>query len=427
MLLIMCLVFLVLILLGTPLAISAGLSSMLAIVITGEIPPVIVLQRMTASLDSFPLMAVPLFILTGQLLNNGGITRRIIKFSHALVGHIRGGLSHVNVIASMIFAGISGSATADTAGIGSILIPAMIEEGYDEDWAVGITAASSCIGPIIPPSILMILYGSITQLSIGKLFLAGLLPGILVGISLLITGYYVAVKRGKEPDGKRLSLGQVWEGLKESWMPLLAPVIIIVGITFGVFTATEAGVIAALYATFVGFVYRELTVSSFLKTLYESAKSSAIVMFIICAAASFGAIMAIEQVPAYFTNFMLSISDNPKVIVGFIVILMFILGFFIDATTTIIIFVPVLFPLGEAVGFNPYHFATVIIVSDMIGSITPPVGVLLYIACSVSGVPIKRVLKHVWLYVFAMSIVALMVAYIPAISTTLPNLASKFF
>ena len=412
--------FVILLVLGVPIAFAAGVSSILAILFASDLPTILVVQRIYNNLDSFPLMAVPLFILTGQLMNTGGITRRIIDFAKIFVGNIRGGLSHVNVIASMVFAGISGSATADTAGIGAILIPSMIDEGYEEDWAVGITAASSTVGPIIPPSVLMIVYAAITQLSVGRLFLAGLFPGVLIGLSLLVVGYILAVRRHRKQSDYKLTRADMLHSLSASWPTLLAPLIIIGGVTLGIFTATEAGAVAALYALILGVVYRELTFKGFLKTLLETAKHTTIVLFLIACAATFGWVLAHQNVPQNLMGFITSLTSNNGLILLMIMILVLITGTFVDGMAIILVFAPVLFPLTTSLGFDPYHFAAVFIVAVMIGGITPPVGILLYISCSVGNVSIRKTTPLIWVFILTMIITLMLVAYIPILSTYLP-------
>jgi tripartite ATP-independent transporter DctM subunit len=416
------LVFFALLFLGVPLAVAIGTSALVAAAFTMDLPVVIIVQRMFTQFNSFTLMAIPLFVLTGQLMNTGGITRRIVAFSNTVIGHIRGGLSHVNVLASMLFAGVSGSATADAAGIGSILIPAMKEDGYEDDWAVVITAASSAIGPIIPPSILMVIYGVVTELSVGRLFLAGLVPGVLIGVSQIVTGYLLAIKRGRKPERERASLSEIARAFSVSWPPLLAPIIIIGGITAGVFTPTEAGAIAAAYAFVLCLFYKELTFKSFVQVLIDTAKASSVVYFIIGVAGAFGAIITIEQLPGQVVALLLSISTNPTVIILLVVVLMMIIGLFIDATTVILIFVPFLFPLANRLGIDPYHFATIIVVTLQIGGITPPVGILLYVACSVSGTPVRKVLRLPWLFVSFMLLVVLLMVFVPKLVTFFPSL-----
>jgi C4-dicarboxylate transporter, DctM subunit len=414
--------FIILIFLGVPMAFCAAFSSLLAFILNSPLPSVIVIQKIYNQLDSFSLMAVPLFVLTGQLMNTGGITRRIINFSKIFFRKIPGSLSHVNVLTSMLFAGISGSATADAAGVGAILIPAMVEDGYEEDWAVGITAASSTIGPIIPPSVLMIVYGSITQLSIGRLFLAGLIPGILVGISLLVVGYILAKKRRKARLDYQITKREAWLAFKDCWPTLLTPVIIIAGITGGVFTPTEAGVVAALYALILGFFYGELNIRRLSDALWVTAKSTIVVLFIIGCSAPFGWILAHENVPVFIVDFLTTLSSHPAMMMLFTIIIMFITGLFIDGLAAMLIFVPVLFPVANEFGIDPYHFAIVIIIAIEIGGVTPPVGILLYIACGVNNIPIRNVSPLIWVFVSALMVVLLLVAYIPPLATLVPDL-----
>lgn len=420
MILVLVVSFLVLMVLGVPVAFATGVSSVLAILLASDLPLVLVLQRIYNSLDSFPLMAVPLFILTGQLMNTGGVTRRIINFGKIFTSRVPGGLSHVNVITSMVFAGISGSATADAAGEGAIIIPAMLEEGYEEDWAVGITAASSAIGPIIPPSVLMIVYGAITQLSVGRLFLAGLVPGVLVGVALLVTGFVLALRRHRKRSDFQMTPAETLKALGESWPTLLAPVIIIGGVTVGVFTATEAGAVAAFYALILGVAYRELTPKRLFDTLLGTAKSTTIVLFLIACASTFGWVLAHQNVPQNLIGLITSLTASKPLILAMIVVLVLLVGTLVDGMAIILVFAPVLFPLTTALGFDPYHFAAVFIVAVMVGGITPPVGILLYISCSVGKVPIRRTMPLIWVFVAALVLTLLLITYIPALSTFLP-------
>ena len=417
---ILVLSFLVLMILGVPVAFATGVSAVLAILLASDLPLVLVLQRIYNSLDSFPLMAVPLFILTGQLMNTGGVTRRIIGFGKIFTSRVPGGLSHVNVITSMVFAGISGSATADAAGVGAILIPSMIDEGYEEDWTVGITAASSAIGPIIPPSVLMIVYSAITQLSVGRLFLAGLFPGVLIGVVLLVSGFILAITRHRKKSDFQLTPAEMLKALKESWPTLLAPIIIIGGVTLGVFTATEAGAVAAVYAVILGVAYGELTAKRLFETLLGTAKSTTIVLFLIACASTFGWVLAHQNVPQNLMNLITSLTTNTTLILLMIMVLVLLVGTLVDGMAIILVFAPVLFPLTTALGFDPYHFAAVFVVAVMIGGVTPPVGILLYIACGVGKVPIRRTMPLIWFFVAAMMVTLLLIAFVPSLSTFLP-------
>lgn len=412
-------VFAVTMVIGMPIAFAMGLSALAALALGSSIPWTVVPQRIVVALDSFALMAVPLFILAGQLMNSGGITKRIIAFANALVGHIRGGLSHVNVVASMIFAGVSGSSTADAAGIGAVLVPAMIEEGYEEDWAIGITAASSTIGPIIPPSILMVIYGSMTQLSIGRLFLAGLIPGIAIGLALIAVGYILAVVRGKQKR-QRSGYRELWKAFLDAIPALLAPFIIFYGISSGVFTATEAGVVAALYALVVGIYYREITWSNLYETLLQVAKNTTVVLFIIACASSFGWILAREQLPQIIISTLLSITQEPTILLLLIVLVILIIGLFVEGLAAMMIFVPILVPVANSLGYDPIHFATIMVICIQIGAITPPVGMLLFVTCSASGHTMKEVGKLIWVFVGGLFFVLLLIVFIPELATFLP-------
>ena len=418
---ILLITFIILLFLGVPLFICMGFSSLLAIIISQEIPIVIVIQRMFANLNSFTFLAIPLFILAGQLMCSGGITKRLIKLADCFVGHIRGGLSHINVVASIFFAGISGSAMADVASIGSILIPSMLEEGYDGDWAASITAASAAIGVIIPPSILMIIYGIMTDLSIGKLFLGGIIPGLLIGLSQIITGYILAIKRGKKPTRKITTIKEMVNTIKIGWAPLLTPLIILGGITSGVFTATEAGAIAAAYVFILSIIYKQLTLKSFFNVLYNTAKSTTIVMLIIACAGAFGAVITLGQVPDKITKLILSISSDPNIILILIIISLVISGFFITATTAIIIYIPYLMPIADYYGFDPYHFAILVIITTIIGGITPPVGGLLYLACSIGNISVKKAFGLALIFAISMLAVVFLLAFVPTIVTFLPD------
>ena len=410
-----------LVLLGIPIGFAMGLSSLIALLISGTIPLLIIPQRITVALDSFPLLAVPLFILTGELMNTGGITRRIIDFANALVGHLRGGLSHVNVLASMLFAGVSGSATADAAGIGAVLIPSMTKEGYDPDLAISVTAASATIGPIIPPSVTMVIYSSITGLSIGKLFLAGIIPGILFGLSQMTVGYIYSVRR-KYPTKPKTPFRVLLLTLRRAFFPMLAPVIILWGIVGGVFTATEAGAVAVLYALILGFLYKEITFRQLYTLLLRTGQSTAVVLIIIACANSFGWILATQQLPMVVVNMLTSFSSDPTVIFLLIIGALLLIGTVVEGLAALIILVPVLTPLVATYGYDPIHFALIVVLLLAIGTITPPVGILLFVTCGVARQPLKAVGSIIWVFVAGMICIVLLVAFFPPLATFLPEL-----
>jgi len=420
MLIILFISFGALIVLGLPIGFAMGISSLFALLSAPSVPLLIIPQRILIALDSFPLLAVPLFILTGELMNTGGITRRIIDLANTLVGHFRGGLSHVNVLASMLFAGVSGSATADAAGIGAVLIPAMIKEGYDEDLSISVTAASATIGPIIPPSVTMVIYSSITGLSIGKLFLAGVIPGILFGLSQIIVGYGYAVRRNY-PRSRRVPLRTVWDKFRLAFFPLLTPVIILWGIVGGVFTATEAGSVAVFYALILSLVYREISIRTLYRALLRTGCNTAMVLIIIGCASIFGWILATEQLPMVVVGLLTSLTSNPTLIILLIIAALLVIGTVVEGLAALIILVPVLTPLAATFGYDPIHFALVIVLLLSIGSITPPVGILLFVTCGVAGLPLKVVGATIWVFVLGMIGIVLLVTFFPPLATYLPN------
>jgi len=411
--------FVLLLFFGVPIAYSMGISSAIAIVTCSDVPWLVLPQRIFVAIDSFPMMAIPLFILAGELMNGGGITKRIVSFSSSLVGHITGGLAHVNIVGSMFFAGISGSAAADTASLGSILIPAMVKDGYEPAFAVAVTASAGTIGPIIPPSILMIIYGSITGISIGALFLGGFVPGVLIGLALMITAYIIARKRGYKAAVKA-TMAQRWIAFKGSILALIMPCIILGGILSGVFTATEAGVVALVYGLIVGFATKELKLNQLKKIFVDSAITSATVMYVIGSAQIMGWILAREQFPQYIVKTLLSISNNGTVIFLLIAFVLFILGFFVDATALLIILAPVFVPVVNMFGYDPVQFAVVAIMTLLVGGVTPPVGVLLFISCGIAKIKLSEGSRMIWPFVTAMIVIILACIFIPQLTTFVP-------
>lgn len=412
----------VLMVVGMPVALAMGLSALVVVLLKGETNPLVMAQRMFVGVDSLPLLAIPYFILAGGLMEHGGISLRLVRFASAVVGHIRGGLGMVAVVASMIFAGISGSAAADTSAIGSIMMPAMIRRGYKRGFVVVLQASAGTIGPIIPPSILMIIYGSMTGLSIGRLFLAGFIPGVLVGLSLMALTYYYARRDGYKGEPRatwRQTLSATWEAL-----PAMAlPVVIIGGILAGIFTATEAGVTAVVYALIVGFfVYRELSLKDLPRIFANAAMTSFGLMFIVANAAIFGWVLAREEFPRLTVGLLTSLTTNPNAIILLVILFLLLLGCFVETISAMIIFVPMLFATGMAYRFDPIHFAMVIVIMLLIGTITPPVGILLYLTCGMTKTPISEALKYITPFVIVMMAVVVLVAYFPQISLFVPNL-----
>lgn len=400
---------------GMPVALAMGLSAFVVVLLKGDINPIVMAQRMFVGVDSLPLLAIPYFILAGALMEMGGISLRLVRFASTLVGHIRGGLGMVAVVASMIFAGISGSAAADTSAIGSIMMPAMIRRGYKRGFVVVLQASAGTIGPIIPPSILMIIYGSMTGLSVGRLFMAGLIPGILVGVSLMTLTYYYARRDGYEGEA-RATWGETARAAWQALPALALPLVIIGGILGGIFTATEAGVTAVVYALIVGFfVYRELKLRDLPRILANAAMTSFGLLFIVANAAMFGWVLAREEFPRLTVGFLTSLTQDPQVI-------LLLVGCFVETISAMIILVPMLFATGAAYRIDPIHFATMIVILLLIGTITPPVGILLYLTCAMTKTPISEALKYITPFVIAMLAVVLLVAYIPQVSLFVPQL-----
>ena len=407
---------------GMPVALAMGLSALTVVLLKGEINPLVMAQRMFVGVDSLPLLAIPYFILAGALMEEGGISHRLVNFAAAIIGHIRGGLGMVAVVASMIFAGISGSAAADTSAIGSIMMPAMIRRGYKRGFVVVLQASAGTIGPIIPPSILMIIYGSMTGLSIGQLFLAGFFPGVLVGLSLMGLTYYYAVRDGYEGE-PRATWQQAATATWEALPAMVLPILIIGGILGGVFTATEAGVVAVMYALVVGFfVYRELTLKNLARIFANAAMTSFGLLFIVANAAMFGWVLAREEFPSRTVGFLTSLTADPNIIMILIIIFLLLVGCFVETISAMIILVPMLFAAGAAYHFNPIHFAIVIVILLLIGTITPPVGILLYLAAAITKTPISETLKYILPFAMAMLLVVILVAWVPQVSLFVPNL-----
>jgi tripartite ATP-independent transporter DctM subunit len=410
-----------LLLTGVPIAFSlAGVS--VTMLFKEGLSPLVVVQSMLASTNSFPLLAIPFFLLAGNLMNIGGVTDRLFRLANCLVGHIRGGLAHVNVLNSMIFAGMSGAAVADAAGIGMVEVKAMVDRGYDKDFSVAVTAASSIIGPIIPPSIVMVIYGIIAEVSIGRLFLGGFLPGIFVGLSEMALCYMIARKRGypKEP---LVSFRELLNSFKHALLPLIAPVIIIGGILGGFFTATEAGCVGALYALILGvFIYREIKPRQLFRIFINSILTSASIVFIIAAAGAFGYLLTFYRMPHLVAKSISELTQNPLLLVLLINGVYVILGFFLDATAILVMTVPVVLPLLKQAGVDLTYFGIVATVNMCLAMVTPPVGVVVYAVCSATNLSIERYFRAIWPFLLLLLGVVLLVILFPSVLLFLPNL-----
>ena len=410
-----------LVLLGIPIAFSFGFGSLIYCLLV-NIDTIIIPQRIFVSTDKFTFLAIPFFLLVGNLMNASGVTHRILNLARNMVGHIKGGLGHANVVASMIFAGLSGSAIADAAGLGAVEIEMMRKSGYDDDFSASITLASSIIGPIIPPSIIMVIYGMIASVSIGRMLLGGLFPGIVMGLCLMVMVYFMALTRNY-PHDDWAGWKKIFQSFFSALLPLLTPLIIVVGIVGGIFTPTEAGAVAALYTLLLGvFVFKKINWKNFKSALIDTAMITALIGIIIGISGIFSWIITSEGIPRQLVQFIMSLSSNKIVILLLINIVVLILGCFIDAAPLIILLVPVLLPLLNMLNIDLIHFGIIISVNSMIGTITPPVGTCLYAVSSVSGLPIERLARSVIPFLFILIIALLLITFIPQISLWFPNL-----
>lgn len=410
------------IIIGFPVAFALAGSALLAIVYHGQVPELVVLHRMVGGMDSFPLLSIPFFVLAGALMNSAGITTRIFDFANSLVGWMRGGLGHVNVSASIMFAGMSGAAVADAGGLGAIEVKAMRAKGYDAGFSVGVTAASSTIGPIIPPSLPMIIYGVMAGASIGQLFAAGFIPGLLMAIALMVMVAYYAKKRNYPKDAK-FSIPRVATTFKSAFLSLMTPVIIIGGILFGIFTATEAAIAATVYSLVLGtLVYRTLTFKKLVKVSMETIETTSIILLIIAGAAIFSWVLTTQHVTEDFTRWMLTITDNKTYILLMMTFILFAVGCFMETIAAITILTPVLLPIAVSLGIDPVHFGVVMVLNLMIGLLTPPVGMVLYVLSRVTNVPFEECTKATIPFVIPLVIVLLLVTFIPSLSMWLPTL-----
>lgn len=410
-----------LLLLGAPVFVAIGLSATLYILVNG-ISPLIVVQQMMSGIDSFPLLAVPFFILAGALMNASAITDRLFAFARCLVGHLRGGLGHVNIVSSVIFSGMSGAAVADAGGLGTVEIKAMREQGYDTPFAVGITAASSTMGPIIPPSLAMVVYGVTANASIGQLFIAGILPGLLMALSLHLMVWQLSWKRGY-PRDPRASLAEVVRSFRASMFALVMPLIIIGGIVGGVVTPTEAAVVAVLYATFVGAViYRSLDVFAFLSTVRDTFETTAVVMLMVASSAVFGWVLVRENVARDFTQLMLSVAESPWQVMLILLIIILVIGMFMETIAAIVLLTPIFLPVLHAFEIDVVQFGVVMVLNLMIGLMTPPIGLLLFVLARIAGIDLYQTFRACLPFMIPLGVVLLLVAFVPAISLTLPEL-----
>jgi tripartite ATP-independent transporter DctM subunit len=418
--------FAILVVLQIPIAFAMGLSSLAVIGFTQPVPLTIVVQRIGSGLDSFVLLAIPLFVLSGHLLNRGGIADRIFEFAAAMVGHIRGGLAHVNVVASMIFAGMSGVAQADAAGLGVVEVNAMKKEGFDGAFAAAVSASSAIIGPIIPPSVIMVVYAVMVQASVADLFLAGFLPGILMGLTLMVMIYWL-VSTGRTPSPKPVpfSAKRLGTTFLRALPALMAPVLLTAGLLMGVATPTELGAVTAIYAAILGVAYKELNFKSLLEAARETLMTCGIMAFIIACAVPFGWVVATSQAPMKLAAFMMEFSDSKWVILAVINIGLLLIGCFMETTAILLIATPTLFPLIVALGVDPVHFGIILVVNLLIGTLTPPFGVILFIMMDIAKISLGQMVRAVIPFYIPLFITLMVVTYWEGFVLFVPRLFGK--
>ncbi|MFN3635899.1 MAG: TRAP transporter large permease [Rhizobium rhizophilum] len=417
--------FMVLLLLGFPIVFGLIAAPAILLWLNGQERDIVLLYRNVYNgMDSFPLMAIPFFMLAGELMNRAGITMRLVEFAQAVIGHLRGGLAHVNILSSMLFSGLSGSAVADVSALGSMLIPAMEKQGYSRKFATAVTAASSIIGPIIPPSGIMIIYAYVMGESVAALFLAGIVPGILIGVSLMVIVYLLADRENLPAATQRASWSERGRASLNAFWPLMTPVIIMGGILGGIFTPTEASAVAVGYAIFIGlFVLRTLNVADMPRILMRAAMTSAVVLLLVGAAMAFKTVASLSHTPELLASIILSLSDNPLVLLLLINLLLFAVGMFLDAGPAIIILGPILGPIFTQMGVDSVHFAIIMAVNLTVGLLTPPMGLVLFVSSSVSGLRVETIAKATLPFLAAEIVVIFLITYFPALTLTVPRLA----
>jgi C4-dicarboxylate transporter DctM subunit len=421
--------FFVLLLFSVPIALSLAGAALLGIGLRTSIPTFIVAQRMVGGINGFPILAIVFFILAGNIMTEGGVSKRLVAFANLFVGKVAGGLAMVATLGAMFFGAISGSSAATTAAIGTIMIPHMKEAGYREDFSAAVVACSGLLGLLIPPCGTMILYALITDVSILNLFLGGIIPGIFIGSTLMVTEYCIARRSGERTPGKELrddgakASENPKKVLLDSVFALLSPVIILGGIYSGIFTPTEAAGIAALYGFFVGrYIFRELPMRNVFSACYKSALSSAVIMFVIAAASIFAWILVTQQIPQKFVLFVTSFSKDPVIILILINIVLLIAGAFLDNVAAIALFTPILYPLIQSVNIDPVFFGVLMITNLAIGQVTPPVGMNLFVVSNISGVPIEKISRAALPFIAVLIVDLVILTCFPAMITFLPEL-----
>ena len=419
----MVVLFVLLLVIGVPIAFVLGLVPLLYLIFFQGLPLVAIASKLFGGIDNYVLLALPFFVLAGNIMNNTGITKDLVNFAGLLVGRVRGALAQVNIVVSIAFAGLTGAAVADTAAIGSILIPAMKEEGYSAEYAAAVTTASSVIGPIIPPSIIMVIYASVTGESVGALFIGGFLPGLAVALSLMILAYFFAIKHHHPKRTERIPFKEAVGIVRRSIMALLVPIIIIGGILSGIFTPTEAAAIACLYAFLVGvFYYKTLTLKDMIDSMMDAGKVGATILLIVSCSQLFSMVLTIEHIPEHVANFITSIIHNKYLFLFAVNILFFFMGMVMEISASVIMLTPILLPLAMEYGIHPLHFALIMLVNLNIGLTTPPVGVCLFTAVPIAKCSVEKMVPKVMPFVAAEMVAVFAITYIPEIVLFLPRL-----
>ena len=412
---------LALMIIGVPIAFALGAAS-LAYLLWLDVPLLAFVQQLSKGVDSYSLLALPFFILAGELMNHGGITDKILRFTNALVGHVKGGLAHANVISEMIFSGVTGSAVADAAAIGTVQLKAMGDNGYRKEFAVGLISSAMTIGPVIPPSTIMVVYGIAAAVPIGTLFVGGLIPGVLMGIGLMLTIAFMARRGGLPKLRDAFDMRELVVSMREATFALLAPVAIIGGIVGGVFTATEAGAVAVAYCFLVGkYWYRELQWRHVFGAFTNAMMMTATILIIMGMSNSFAWLLAFQQVPAQFAEQLLHISRSPEVILLLLMGMYLVLGCFMEAIAIVVMTIPVVMPVLAQVGVDPVHFGVLLAVNMALGTITPPLGIVMYVICDIAKVPADFFARSIWPFTISLVVVLILLTLVPSITLALPR------
>ncbi|PAE83291.1 C4-dicarboxylate ABC transporter permease [Shouchella clausii] len=420
------LLFIVLLFLGVPIAFTLGIVAFVGIWLLDAMPLQIVVQTMFAGVESFILLAVPLFILAANIMNQGQISERLIQLAVSMVGHIRGGLAQANIVVSMFFGGISGSAQADTAGIGKILIPSMMKEGYSKSTAVGTTAASSTMGLLIPPSIPMVVYGSVTSVSVGQMFIGGIIPGLLMGVAMMALVAFVS-RRQNYPRHERVKLAEIGRQFLKCVPPLLTPLIILGGIVGGFVTPTEAAIIACLYALILAmFVYKTIKWKDMPEIIFDTIRLSSLTLFALATASALGRLFSYYRVPDAIAGFFDSTFSSAGLFLLAVILLFLFVGMFLDAIPAMILFVPIVLPASQTLGIDPIHFGIVIVMCLAVGMITPPYGLCMLLASSIAKLSVSRSVVALLPYVAVILVAILIVAFVPAVALWLPSFLNEY-